>query len=217
MEPDERDLVAGLATLTSDVRLVFFTQTFGCDACLPARQVVDEVARLSERVTVEEYNLVLDKDKVSEYGVDRAPAIVVAGTQDMGLRYYGVPSGYELMTLVDAVVLVGGGGADDDGLAPASLAAVAALDRPVDIKVFVTPTCRFCPQMANLAYRLAAASPNITASVIEATEFPDMVQRYRVSGVPKTVVDDRIEILGVQPEESFVKEVLSENPAGPVT
>ena len=214
MQPDERDIAGRLAALSTDVRLVFFTQTFGCDACLPARQMVDEVARLSERVTVEEYNLVLDKEQVAEYAVDRAPAIVVVGTDDLGLRYYGVPSGYELMTLVDAVVLAGGGSPDGGRLSPETLSVVASLDRPVDIKVFVTPSCRYCPQTAGLAYRLAAASPHITTSVIEATEFPDLVQRYRVSGVPKTVVDDQIEILGVQSEEIFVKEVFPASPPG---
>ena len=169
MLPDPQDLVGQLEALPTDVRLVFFTQTFGCDACLPARQVVDEVAQLSERVTVEEYNLVLDKEKVAEYGVDRAPATVVVGEQDLGLRYYGVPAGYELTTLVDAVALAGRGNGAGAGLAPETLAAVAALERPLDIKVFVTPTCRFCPQMASLAFRLAAASPLITATVIEAT------------------------------------------------
>ena len=214
MLPDPRDLSRQLAVLETDVRLVFFTQTFGCDACVPARQAVDEIARLSERVTVDEYNLVLDKEEVARYGVDRAPATAVVGASDLGLRYYGVPSGYELASLVDAVVLASGA-SPADGLAPESLAAIAALDRPVDIKVFVTPTCRFCPQTAILAYRLAAASSHIMTSVIEATEFPDLVQRYRVSGVPKTVVDDRIEIMGTQPEEVFVREALQAGPSGP--
>ena len=195
MAADPRDLAGQLAALPNNVRLVFFTQTFGCEACLPARQLVNEVARLSERVTVEEYNLVLDKEQAAEYGVDRAPATVVVGARDLGLRFYGIPSGHELTTLVDAVVLAGGGSPAGGALAPETLAVLAVLDRPVDIKVFVTPTCRFCPQTASLAYRLAAASPHITTSVFEATEFPDLVQRYRVSGVPKTVVDDQVHVM----------------------
>lgn len=156
----------------------------------------------------------LDKDRVAQYGVDHAPATVVVGTQDR-LRYYGVPSGHELTTLVEAVMLAGGAGPEGGGLTRETREQLAGLDRPVDIKVFVTPTCRFCPQAASLAYRLAAASPHITASVIEATGFPDLVQRYRISGVPKTVIDDRIEILGAQPEDTFVKEALGAAPAGP--
>lgn len=131
------DLEARLARLAHPVRLVFFTQTFGCDTCLSARQVVDQLASLSDKITVEEHNLVLDRETVEDYGVDRAPAIAVVGETDVGIRYYGVPSGYELASLVDAVLVVGTG---ELGLTDESLAAVAALDRSVDIKVFVTPT-----------------------------------------------------------------------------
>ena len=131
------DLEARLASLETRVRLVFFAQTFGCDTCLAARHVVDQIASLSEQITVEEVNLVLDTDKVAEYGVDRVPAIAVVGEQDLGIRYYGVPGGYEVASIVEAVLLVATG---EHGLSADSLAAVESLDRQVDIKVFVTPT-----------------------------------------------------------------------------
>ena len=131
------DLEARLASLPHSVRLVFFTQTFGCETCLSARQVVDQIAGLSDQITVDEYNLVLDKETVAEYDVDRTPAIAVVGETDLGIRYYGVPSGYEVASLIDAVLLVGG---REIGLSEKSLAAIAVLERSVDIKVFVTPT-----------------------------------------------------------------------------
>ena len=210
-----RDFTDRLAALPDAVRLVFFTQTFGCDTCLQAEQMVDEIARLSERVTVEKYNLVLDRERAAEFNIDRAPAVAIVGAADHGLRYYGTPAGHELESMIDAILVAGGGAGG--GLAPASLAAAAAVEQPLDIKVFVTTACTYCPQATGLAYRLAAASPHITASVIEATEFPDMVERYRVSGVPKTVVDDSVELLGIHPEETFVREVLQAAPDAPST
>ena len=134
---DPRDISARLAALASPVRLVFFTQTFGCDTCVDARRVLDQLASLSERLTVEEYNLVLDKDRVAEFGVDRAPAIAVAGAQDLGLRFYGVPSGHEIESLVEAIELAAHAAT---GLTDESLAALAALDHAVHLQVFVTPT-----------------------------------------------------------------------------
>lgn len=209
-----RDVIDRLAALPDPVRLVFFTQTFGCDTCLQAELAIDEIARLSDQVTVEKYNRVLDREQAAEYGIDRAPAVAIVGAADRGLRYFGTPAGYELQSLVDAILVAGGGAGD--GLAAASLDAAAAVDRPVDIKVFVTNSCVYCPQATGLAYRLAAASPHISAAVIEATEFPDLAQHYRVSGVPKTVVDDRVELLGVQPEGDFVRSVLQlDAPAAP--
>lgn len=206
MPPGPRDVIDRLAALPEPVRLVFFTQTFGCDTCLQAELAIDEVAGLSERVSVEKHNLVLDREQAAEYGIDRAPAVAIVGAADRGLRYYGTPAGHELQSLADAILVAGGGAGG--GLAAASLDAAAEVDRPVDIKVFVTASCVYCPQVAGLAYRLAAASPRISAAVIEATEFPDLARRYRVSGVPKTVVDDRVELLGVQPEDEFVRAVL---------
>ena len=210
-----RDLAEQLAALPDAVRLMLFTQTFDCDTCLQAEQMVNEIAGLSERVTVEKHNLVLDREQAAAFNIERAPAVAIVGTTDRGLRYYGTPAGHELQSMAAAILVAGGGAGDGGGLAPASLAAAAAVERPVDIKVFVTTACVYCPRIAGLAYRLAAASPHITAAVIEATEFPDMVQRYQVSGVPKTVVDDEVELLGVHPEEAFVREVLRSAPDAP--
>jgi len=131
------DLQRRLAALSSPVKLVFFTQTFGCDTCLPARQVADRIAALSERVTIEEHNLVLDRDEVAEYGVEWAPALAVVGAEDTGMRYYGVPEGYEIESLVDAIEIAAGGGPT---LTDDSLDALDTLERNVHLRVFVTPT-----------------------------------------------------------------------------
>jgi alkyl hydroperoxide reductase subunit AhpF len=131
------DLEAELANITSPVTLVFFTQTFGCETCLPARQIVDRVASLSDQISVEEFNLVLDKDQVRDYGIRRAPAIAVVGEADTGIRFYGVPDGHELVSLIDAIALVA---SRDSGLSDESRARLAEVEQPIDIQVFVTPT-----------------------------------------------------------------------------
>ena len=131
------DLEAALADLAAPVKLLFFTQTFGCDTCVPARAVVDRIASLSESITVDEFNLVLDKDAVRTYGILRAPAIAVVGEADTGIRFYGVPEGHELISLVDAVLLVA---SRDSGLSDESRARLAEVEAPIDIQVFVTPT-----------------------------------------------------------------------------
>lgn len=131
------DLQRRLAALSSPVRLVFFTQTFGCDPCLPARKAADRIAALSDFVTVEEHNLVLDREQVAEYGVEWAPALAVIGAKDAGIRYYGIPQGYEIESLVDAIEIAAGGGPT---LSDDSLDALDTLERDVHLRVFVTPT-----------------------------------------------------------------------------
>ncbi len=131
------EIAARLAAVAVPIRLVVFTQTFGCDTCYEARQVADQMASLSEQITVEEHNLVLDKDEVSKYQVDQVPVIAVIAERDVGIRYYGVPAGFEVESLVSAIEVVA-------GLAPAvsvsTQSVLDALGRDVRISVFVTPT-----------------------------------------------------------------------------
>ena len=131
------DIAARLAAVDAPIRLVVFTQTFGCDTCYEARQTADQIASLSERISVEEHNLLLDKDEVAEYQVDQVPAIAVVSEEDVGLRYYGVPAGFEVESLVSAIEIVA-------GIAPtvnvATQSALDELDRDLRICVFVTPT-----------------------------------------------------------------------------
>ena len=122
------------------------------------------------------------------------------------MRFLGAPAGYEFMSLIEAVLLAG---SDDSGLSPESKQLVAEhVAGAIDIKVFVTPTCPHCPRAVTLAHKLAVESPHIRATCVEATEFMDLSRRYRVTGVPKTVINDSVEILGAVPEDAFVRSVV---------
>lgn len=202
----DRDVVAKhLAAITGPVRILFFTQTIGApDTALIARQVLDEVVSLNDQITLEEVNFVLEKDRAASYGVEGIPAVVLLrDKEDTRIRFLGAPAGYEFMSLVEALVLAGTG---ESGLTADSKALVAAhVTAPMDILVFVTPTCPHCPRAVTLAHRLAVESPLIRATCVEATEFLDLSRRYQVTGVPKTVVNGTIEMLGALPEGVFVR------------
>lgn len=126
-----------LASLPNPVRLVFFTQTLNCDTCEPTKQILGELAGLSGQITVEEHNFLLEAEAAAAYGIDRVPAIAVVGARDHGIRFLGIPSGYEFMSLLDAIQLVSSG---DSGLQPASRELLAGLAAPLALQVFVTPT-----------------------------------------------------------------------------
>jgi len=123
--------------LVNPVRLVMFTQEFECQYCRETRQLVEEVAALSDKVDAEVYDFVIDKEKAEAYSVDKIPAIAVVGTKDYGLRYYGIPSGYEFTSLIEDIITVSQG---DSGLPAPTREALAQLSKPVHIQVFVTPT-----------------------------------------------------------------------------
>jgi len=121
------------------------------------------------------------------------------------VRYFGIPAGYELSTLVEDLIDVSKG---TTNLSDRTREALATVDQDLHIQVFVTPTCPYCPRAARLAHKLAIENEHVTADVVEVSEFIDMAQLYRVQGVPKTVVNDRIEIVGAVPEPRFLQEVL---------
>jgi glutaredoxin-like protein len=211
-EQDRQTVRQHLGALTHDVTALFFTQTIGGpETALIARQILDELATLSDRLTIEEVNFVLDKDKAAAFGIDGIPAVaLLRDGADTRIRFLGAPAGYEFMSLVEAVILAGTG---DSGLTADSRQLIAEhASGPIDIKVFVTPTCPHCPRAVTLAHKMAVENPNITATCVEATEFMELSRQYRVTGVPKTIVNGSIEILGAVPEDTFVQTVLNQSP-----
>lgn len=136
---DEQVLKEHLSAITKPVTLLLFTQTVGgSESGLIAKQVLDEVASLHDQITIVEKNFILDTEDRAKYGIDRSPAIVVLGDdQDTRMRFYGAPTGYEFVPLIEAVLLAGTGTVE---LEPDTLAMVAAVDQPTRILVFSTPT-----------------------------------------------------------------------------
>ena len=183
------------------VRLVFFEQSIGCETCAPTRRVLEEIVEENADVSLDVLNLVLDKEKAAEYAVDRVPAIVIAAPGRDRIRYYGAPLGNELPTLLATINMTATG---ETALTEQSRAQLRALSAPVALQVFFTPTCVYCPQMISLANQIAIESPLVTAVAIDATGFPDLVRRYNVNGVPKTVINGTTEIMGAMPEDQFV-------------
>ena len=183
------------------VRLIFFEQSIGCETCAPTRRVLEQIAADNRDVTLDVLNLVLDKEKAAEYGVDRVPAIIIAAAAGERIRYYGAPLGNELPTLLQAISMAE---TQETGLSDESKAQLNTLSAPVSLQVFFTPTCIYCPRMISLANQAAIASPLVSTVAIDATEFPDLVRRYNVNGVPKTIVNDTMEIMGAAPEQEFI-------------
>ena len=215
-EHDRQTVRTHLAGLTHRVTILFFTQTIGApETTVIARQIVDEVASVNDSIAVEEVNLVLDRDRAAQYGIEQIPALVLLRDgEDTRMRFLGAPAGYEFMSLVEAILLAG---TSDSGLTPQSRELIAAtVDAPLDVLVFVTPSCPHCPRAVTLAHRMAVESPHIRATCVEATEFLDLSRRYRVTGVPKTVIAGReTEILGALPEDAFVRQVIAPDEARP--
>jgi alkyl hydroperoxide reductase subunit AhpF len=135
---DREAVRAELQKLGGPVKLVVFSQTLtAAELCHENEQLVREVAELSDHVSVEVLNLAIDRARAEAYGVDQVPAIVVEGARDYGLRFFGVPSGYEFSNLIDAMIVASTG---EPALSDETKSTLGTLASDVDIKVFSTPT-----------------------------------------------------------------------------
>ena len=190
--------------LVNPVTLTVFTQEMECDYCKETRELIEELGSLSDKIKTKVLDLMKDKEKASEYQVDKVPAIVIEGPKKSKVKFYGVPAGYEFNTLIKDIVQMSRG---ETELTAETKRRLSEIKKPVHLKVFVTPTCPYCPGMVSLAHQFAMENENITADMIEISEFPQLGVKYNVSGVPKTVINESGEVLGMQPEEEFVRQL----------
>lgn len=191
--------------MENPVKIIMFTQEVECQFCAQTRQLINEIAALNDKIKVEVYDFVADAEKAKEYGVDKVPATIVMGEKDYGIRYYGLPFGYELQTLLEGIINVSKGKTD---ISEETRNRLKEIKTPVHIQVFVTLTCPYCPIVASIAHKFAIESDLIKADVIDASEFPHLGLKYNVMGVPKTLINEKIEFDGVLPEDLFLEHIL---------
>jgi glutaredoxin-like protein len=203
----ERDILTKQFSekLVDEVRLVVFSQEVPCLFCKETELVANELAEISPKIKVERYDFVKDMMKAKEFRIDKIPAIAVIGKKDYGVRFYGIPSGYEFNSLVGAILDVSRA---ESGLSQKTKDVLKLIDNSVHIQVFVTPTCPLCPAAVRLAHRLAIESDMIWADMVESTEFVPLAQKYSVTGVPKIVINEKFEFNGAVPEDLFVMHVM---------
>ncbi len=143
-ERTRKQVRSALADVKKRITLVMFTQGEGgaleCAFCGDTRQLVEEIATLSDNISVDVRDFQKDADLARQYGVDKIPAIVMlTGDQRThhGIRFYGIPSGYEFSSFIEDLRIVGRG---DAGLSTSTVQEIRGITRPVHIQVFVTPT-----------------------------------------------------------------------------
>ena len=136
-EKDQKKVKDIFKGIDNDVRIVMFTQEMECTHCEMTRTMLEEVSGLSDKISLEVHDFVAEKDLAKKYGVDKIPATVLVGDKDYGIRFYGVPAGYEFTVLIDEIRDIG---KRDTGLSQKVLAEVAKVDKPVHLQVLISPT-----------------------------------------------------------------------------
>lgn len=132
------------------------------------------------------------------------PCVILVKDGFCRIRYYGVPGGYETPAFVDAVVELSN---SVPHLSPSAKESLSKVRRKAMVEVFVLSTCPYCPTIARHAYRAAIGSPLVSTEIIDTSAFPDLAARHSVMGVPKTILNDSMDITGVVDEVVFFEKL----------
>ena len=193
------------AKFDKNIDVLYFTKKIDCDLCEPTEGLLNEITELTDKINFQVLNFVNNKEEVEKYGIEMAPGIVIKSIEkDYGIRFYGIPAGYEFTSLFEALRLISFEDADYDS---AIIDEIKKIDKPVKLKVFVTPSCPYCPGAVINAHRMAFLNENITAEMIEASEFQNLSMKYQVQGVPRTVVNENWFIEGAVPETILLDKI----------
>jgi glutaredoxin-like protein len=198
--------------LNQPVQILFFGSEENCQFCDDTRKLAEEVVILSDKLSLDVYDLEEHQDLAEQFNVDKAPTLVIAGKNgveptDYGIRFAGIPSGHEFSSLIQDLLTVS---AQDPALSEETLSYLDSLEEPVHLQVFVTPTCPYCPRAVLLAHRLALASDMVQAEMIETPEFQELTRKYNVNGVPDTSINHgAARVVGAVPEENLIAEIKS--------
>ncbi|MBK5112039.1 MAG: thioredoxin family protein [Candidatus Heimdallarchaeota archaeon] len=188
------------------VTLKVFSSKNHCLFCNEMISLVNAVGELSDKISVEICNCDEDDPKAKKYGIERHPAIAIDGDDDYGIRFYGVPAGKEFTTFVESIMLVS---SRKPVLSPEAEDLLKKVTKKVNLKVFVTLECPYCPAMVLRAHKLALANDNITAEMIESSQFAQLAADFDIFGVPNTIINNgNGSVEGLVTEEVLLNEIL---------
>lgn len=194
------------------VQVLLFTSDEQCDYCDETKLLLEEVTALHDKLELSVHDIDKDQETARRYNVSHAPGIVIAAkdeqnVKNLGIQFSGIPSGHEFGTLINDILMVS---RRDSGLDGKTREYLRNLDKPLHLQVFVTPTCPYCPRAVLLAHQMAMENPRmIQAEGVEATEFPELANRFNVRGVPQTVINAGLGmVVGAVPEQNLLAEIM---------
>jgi glutaredoxin-like protein len=200
------------AGIEEPVQVLYFGSKDNCETCDQTQQLLEEVTALSDKLELGVYDVQEHPEVASRFNVTNAPGIVIAAREaadvkNLGIQFSGIPAGHEFSTLINDILIAS---KRDSGLNEQTREFLRKLDQPLHLQVFVTPTCPYCPRAVLLAHQMAMENPQmIRAEGVEATEFPELANRFNVRGVPQTVINSGAEmVVGAMPEQNLLAAIM---------
>ncbi|MCX7641870.1 MAG: thioredoxin family protein [Elusimicrobiales bacterium] len=209
LDYETRDKIKkAFSDLKNRVGIVFFKESLNCSTCKEMEILLEEIKDTLSFIDLEVYNKYLDMQKADEYKVEKTPAVFFKDYLGFkkNLIIYGFTHGYEFITLLEIIKYISGFKID---LEEESMKVLETLNKDVNIKVFVTPTCPYCPSTVLTLAKFSLFSSRINTEIIMVNEFYELATKYGVRGVPKTIVNEKIHLEGARAESDFINAILN--------
>ena len=194
--------------MPNDIPLYLFVGHEQDDVFVQAcRQVIRAFRELTPRITVKEFYL--DHEMAAKWHVESSPTLLI-DPDKYNIRWMGAPMGEEGRSFLEAMILVGMG---ESGLSDQSRPVVQRIDSPRDVKIFVSPTCPYCPQQVVNGLKAAIEAPQwVSLEIVDIQSRPDLAERYGAHSVPQAFANDVLIGQGAQQEEVFMSSLLKMEP-----
>lgn len=190
--------------LKDDVKLIVFTQQSECRHCGDNQKLMEEIAELSDKISIKVFDFQADKEQVDKYSINKVPATAIVGKDDYGIRLYGIPTGYDFVSLIESIRLVSTG---ETQLTAQENEYLENFEKDIHLQVFVSPNCPHCPSATIVAYQMARVSSKVRADMIDSAQFPHLANKYNVSAVPHTVINETVHQLGAVPAPVIIEKI----------
>jgi len=188
--------------LNKPVRLVLFTSDTGCPACPEMSELARAIKTHFDKIALESYDLVMDRDKSHQYGIERVPAIALQGGDGETATFYGLIEDVFLKILVDTIQSL----SNTKVWFPEDVRRVLKhLDHDVKIQVFVESDCPLCRPVAETAIGLALESKYISSDIIVADNFPELIKKHKIRKLPLTIFGENLQMEGHVKESDFLQ------------
>ena len=186
--------------LPNEIPLYLFTAKGHDDVFTHAnREVIRAFRQLTDKITMREYDL--DHELAEKWNVTHSPTLVIA-PKKYSIQWLGAPMGEEARTFLEILILIGLGKSQ---LSKQSLKVIKRINSSRQVKIFVSPTCPYCPQQAINAVKAAIEMPDrVSLEIVDIQSEPELANQYSAQSVPQAFANDVLIGQGAQPEEVFI-------------
>jgi glutaredoxin-like protein len=190
--------------LKREVQVLYFAdQENESDYAMQTKELLEELVSLNDNLSLVIKNCGDEKSMKSE-NLTLCPSIKVKSERNGFMNFYGVPAGYEFTSFIEAINDMGG---DNLSLSEDIIEDLKQIDQPVDIKVFITHGCPYCPGAVRNAHTFSLVNDNIKSSMVDANYFDEISRKNQVSSVPHIVINDKVSFTGNMPPRKFLDKI----------